>query len=81
MKRTITIRFGALAPPLIRQLVDQGFTNVSIEAVDMCQRDADALTRIRVRNLIAPYVCAAGEKRLLRKIAKIVGVARPNGKS
>lgn len=70
-RKHFELRFGALAPPLIRQITEQGMT-ASSEAIVLWQKDADALCRVRIRGFIAPAVVARGEKRLARLILQSI---------
>lgn len=61
----ITLDFGAMAPPLKKQLADY---NVSEAELSQCQRDADAIVRLNWRRLISDSQAHAARKRLMKKI-------------
>lgn len=58
------IEFGALAPSLMVQL--RGFFPVVI--LRLFSRDANAITRLRVRGLITDSEAARARKRLVKRI-------------
>lgn len=59
----VEVRFGALAPSLAQQL------DRKPSDVELWQRDADAITRLRLRGLISERVARDARKRLLSVIA------------
>lgn len=67
MSVMLKLNFGALAPKLSEQLIDAG---VSASVVDrkQWQKDADAITRLYVRSLIADSTALDARKKLMRKI-------------
>lgn len=71
MNSRISIELGALAPPLAEQLGLE-----STERLDHLQKDADALTRLRVRGLLTERESTAASKRLVKRIVSLARVAR-----
>ena len=61
------IRFGAMAPKLKVQLY-QIENRLSDEQIEHYQKDADAITRLRIRGLLNHSETAKAEKRLVKKL-------------
>lgn len=80
MKRGLRlgIHFGALAPPLLKQVAEQypvTFTDHELKTIRYLQRDADALVRLAVRGVVTSREKTAAQKRLLRRLCAVVGPA------
>lgn len=73
--RRIELHFGALVPPLAKQLraakvkFDKG-------DVKVWQANADAITRLRVHGLLPDFASHAAHKRLMKKIAAKVRMTK-----
>ena len=63
MTRRIALHFGALAQPIAKQL-DVKPSRVAVE-----QKDADAVTRLLVRGLIAPKIAEQARRKILANVA------------
>lgn len=68
VQEKIRIGFGALAPSLKKQLDEQRF-RYDKSAIDHFQKDADAITRLRVRGLMPAGEVEKERKKLVNKIA------------
>jgi len=66
-KQKISLSFGATAPPLSEQLNNFGFGEKKLER---WQKDADAITRLSVRELITETEAKKARKRLLGYISE-----------
>jgi len=66
---SVSLEFGALAPPLREQLKDAGLVIRYKRNLAHYQRDADAITRIVIRGLISDSQARTARKRLMRRIA------------
>ena len=66
----LRISFGAMSPQLSEQLKEFNIENS--ETIEHMQKDINALNRVRIRGLIAPSQVANGEKKLFKKITKLV---------
>lgn len=71
-KATLALDFGALCHPLAKQLKDQGVRmNVAIRgSAGIWQKDADAITRLAVRQLLPDSAAQNARKKLLKKIVR-----------
>lgn len=67
----MNVTFGALSPPLSRQLAGVQ----SREVIRHWQRDADAITRLAVRGLLTEREVGNARLRLCRQIRESVGAA------
>lgn len=69
-KSPLTLDFGALCHPLAKQLKDQRVRmNVGIRgSITIWQKDADAITRLAVRQLLSDSAACIARKKLLKKI-------------
>jgi len=70
-KQTLVLYFGALAKPLTRQLHDQGL-KYDAERLEQFQKDADAITRLAIRNYLPDSVKRNIHKKLLRFITAVI---------
>jgi len=66
------LHFGALCHPIAKQLKDQKVTmNVGVRgSVRIWQEDADAITRLAVRQLLPESAARAARKKLLKRIIR-----------
>lgn len=69
-RRTVTIRFGAMAPPIRAQLEEQHIMGIPHSLITSFQHDADALTRLAVRGMLPDRAVTAARKRLIQRIRK-----------
>lgn len=71
-KATLALNFGALCHPIAKQLKDQGVRmNVGIRgSATIWQKDADAITRLAVRQLLPDAAARSARKKLLKKIIR-----------
>lgn len=69
---TIALHFGALCHPLTKQLKDQGVRmNVGLRgSTRIWQADADAITRLAVRQLLPDSAARNARKKLFKKIVR-----------
>lgn len=67
MSNNLGLRFGGMAPSIADQLNEQGFL-FSKSEVSHFQKDADAVTRLRIRGLIP----AAQVDKSFNKITKLI---------
>lgn len=70
----MNIEFGALAPPLAEQLKDAG---IGVVKWAIFQKDADAITRLRVRGVMSDLEAHKARTRLIKAIGKALSVPRP----
>ena len=63
----ISIQFGALYPPLKQQL---GLQDVICLGVEEYQKDIEAITRLRIRNLLSDSMTDKTRRKLLNDIVK-----------
>jgi hypothetical protein len=72
-QRNIRIFFGALSPPIDEQLRQQGL-KLNMDPLLRChlQRDADEVTRLRVRCILTEAESDKARKRILQIIKKQV---------
>jgi hypothetical protein len=69
--RNIRISFGALAPPIDEQLREQGFKlDLDPLARQHLQRDADEVSRLRVRGTLTESESDKARKRIFQIIKK-----------
>jgi hypothetical protein len=71
-KILLALDFGALVHPLAKQLKDAGVRfNVGIRgSVSIWQKDADAITRLAVRQLLPDAAARSARRKLLKKIIR-----------
>lgn len=71
-KAMLTLHFGALCHPIAKQLRDQGVRmNVAIRSsVSIWQKDADAITRLAVRQLLPETATRNARRKLLKKVIR-----------
>ena len=67
----VELRFGGLVPPLWMQLKKQGF-KLDRETLDQLQRDADAITRLKIRGILPASAARSAEKKILQHIIRIL---------
>ena len=67
----LSVSFGALSPPIDEQLRQQGL-KLDMDPLLRChlQRDADEVTRLRVRCILSEAESDKARKRILRIIKK-----------
>lgn len=63
------ITFGAMAPPICKQV---GVQNSDIQ---LCQRLADAITLLRIQELLTDRQAHAARKKLTARIGRVVSAA------
>lgn len=73
----LSLVFGASAPSIAEQLRRQGLL-ASDGAVTLWQRDADAITRLAIRQLLPDAAIRTARKNLLKRVAK--GVQAEKGR-
>ena len=62
------ISFGAMVAPIAEQLSVQGYVARDKTHLAAWQKDADAITRLAVRGLLAPTYSRSARTRLLKMI-------------
>jgi hypothetical protein len=67
---TLSLHFGATASPLKEQLKKMTGATWAADALDHFQKDADAVTRLFVRNLITDAQAHRARQKLVNKITK-----------
>ena len=60
---TLSIEFGALVPPLRTQL--QGQASVPLDVITQAQQDADAITRLKIHQILTDGEAHRARQRLL----------------
>ena len=65
----IGITFGAMADPIIKQLLGQDVTKIP-DRINAYQEDADAITRLSIKGLLAESETRRARMRLLKIIIK-----------
>jgi len=81
-KATLGLHFGALCHPIAKQLKDQGVTmNVGIRgSASIWQKDADAITRLAVRQLLPDSAARGARQKLLKTIIRGIEANQPEVK-
>lgn len=67
---TLSITFGAMAPTLRAQLLEQQIIGIPYSVLKTFQHDADALTRLSIRGLLSERTVSAARQRLIKRICK-----------
>jgi len=70
-KNTFGLHFGALAKPIADQLHEQGL-KYDVDRLEQFQKDADAITRLAIRNYLPDSVKRNIHKKLLRFITAVI---------
>ena len=71
----VSIEFGAMADPLMKQFEAQGVTTLTAENkkdIRHFQKDADAITRCSVRGLISSGQASRSRQRLAQRMMKAI---------
>ena len=66
---TLALHLGAMAEPIRKQLYDAGL-KVDIEKLEHFQKDADAIVRLHVRDLIPHSIIEKARQKLVNNISK-----------
>lgn len=74
--KKVGISFGALAPPLIEQLHEQGLTMDAKDASAL-SNDIDAVNRLYLRNVITETEAKQARRRIMKKITAKVSSDQP----
>ena len=69
--KPLTIQFGALAPPLVEQLMAFGYQEIP-ETINHYQRMADALVLLRVSKILSEAETHKARVRITKKLGKTV---------
>lgn len=79
-KPMVELHFGALCHPIARQLRDCGVRmNVGIRgSATIWQNDADAITRLAVRQLLPESAARNARKKLFKKIIRDIEANQPS---
>lgn len=67
VEKTIEIRFGAIAPPIVDQCREQGFF---LQGSGEIQRASEALAYLHISEVLTDSEVKRGRKRLMVKIIK-----------
>lgn len=67
-KITLALHLGALCDPIRKQLHDLGL-KMDIEKLEHRQRDADAIVRLHVRDLVLEFIIKKARQKLVNLIA------------
>ena len=70
--KPLTIQFGALAPPLVEQLMAFGYQEIP-ETINHYQRMADALVLLRVSKILSEAETHKARVRITKKLERLVG--------
>lgn len=68
----LALHLGAFCDPIIKQIVEQGFSLKENEA-EHFQKDADAITRLSVRGLVTMSSVKSARRKLVNIIAEQIG--------
>lgn len=75
----IGLQFGALAPPLDEQLVEQGIA-AGVRNLRQLQQDADAVSRLAVRQILTEAEADKARQRIIKRVGKLLsGKEEGNG--
>lgn len=66
----VTLITGATATPIHKQLKAQGVKHATAKLLDPCQKDADAITRLRIRGILTESEGARATRRLIKSICE-----------
>jgi len=64
----VTLIMGATAPLIHKQLKEQGVKRATAKLLDQHQKDADAITRLRIRGIMTETESDRANKRLFKSI-------------
>ncbi len=69
----LALNFGGLAAPLRQQLRSQGLVVLDgdAEKLDHLQRDADALVRLVILNLVTDSAASAARRKLIKRVCAL----------
>lgn len=70
---SLELYFGALAPSFANQIKEAGFV-ADAAGIELCQRDAEAIDRLRIRGLLSDSVSSQCRKKLMKHIMRYVKV-------
>lgn len=74
-KKKLTLQFGAMAAPLIKQIHDQDLrlrTEISLELLNHCQQDVDAVNRLSIRGYFTDEQTSRCRLRILNRVRDLV---------
>jgi hypothetical protein len=66
---TLKLRFGAMSPTIKQQLKEQGYKMDATDCVHF-QKDAEAITRLRIRGMLNDSQCKSAHDKLFKNITK-----------
>lgn len=66
---TLNLRFGAMSPTIKQQLNEQGYKIDNTDCVHF-QKDAEAITRLRIRGMLNDSQCKSATDKLFKKISQ-----------
>lgn len=69
----LELNFGALSAPLQQQLRSQGLAVLDgdAERLEHLQRDADALVRLVIRDVVTDSAAAAARRKLIKRVCAL----------
>jgi hypothetical protein len=69
----LKLNFGALSEPLQQQLISQGLRVLDgdAERLEHLQRDADALARLVIRDVVTDSAAAAARRKLIKRVCAL----------
>jgi hypothetical protein len=69
----LELNFGALAAPLQHQLRNQGLAVVEGDAERLAhlQRDADALVRLMIRDVLTDSAASVARRKLIKRVCEL----------
>ncbi len=78
-KAMLALHFGAICHPLAKQLMEQGVRmNAGIRgSASIWQKDADAITRLAVRQLLPDSAARNARRKLLKRIIRGIEANSP----
>lgn len=69
IRAALAIEFGALAPPLSEQLAALGIDD---ETIEHWQRDADAISRLSIRDVLTTREARVARERLWKRMRRVI---------
>lgn len=68
----LEIGFGAMMPTIKYQLLSHDFDIIDEGLLEHCQKDADAVSRLKIRGILSSSAAKTAEKKILKNIRMCV---------